>query len=93
MSFILYSLLCTDESEYADKVLKGEKHLAVMIHTCREVNYLIRNRWTHNGFHPGTFRLPSIIVLYSSLAISQVLTVQSSEQQMYLIPNLISGFP
>ena len=84
MSFILYSLMRADESEYTDKVLKGEKYLAVMRHTCREVNYLADKK--QMGFHPGTFRLLSIIVLYSSLAISQVLTVQSSEQQLYLIP-------
>ena len=86
MSFILCSLVRTDEAEYTDKVLKGEKYLAVMIHTCREVDYLVRNRWAHMDFILGTFVLLSIIVLYSSLAISQVLTVQSSEQQLYLIP-------
>ena len=77
----------TDESEYTDKVLKGEKYLAVMRHTCREVNYLAgKKQMDSYGFHPETFGLLSIIVLYSSLAISQVLTVQSSEQQLYLIP-------
>ena len=83
MSFILCSLLRTDESEYTDKVLKGDKYLAVMIHTCREVNYLIRNRW---DLILGTFRLPSIVLHYS-LATRQVLTVQSSEQKVYLPPS------
>ena len=80
MSFKSFSLVRTDEAEYTDKVLKGEKYLAVMLCTCREVNYLIKKQV---GFHPGTFHLPSI-VLYYSLATSQVLTVQSSKCTLLL---------